>query len=83
MNLTLQLPPETEEKLKEQANLAGRSLEDFALEALHDKLAAEPLLTPVLSSEDWLRQFNAWVSGHATRNPRFDDSRDSIYPDRR
>lgn len=81
MNLTLHLPPETEAKLKEQANLMGRSLEDLALEALEDKLSTEPAPTPVLSSEDWNLQFDAWVHGHSSRNPHFDDSRDSIYPD--
>lgn len=83
MNLTLHLPPETEAKLIEQARLTGKSVEALALEALHDKLSAEPVSMPVLSSEDWLRQFDAWVNGHASRNPRFDDSRDSINPDQR
>jgi hypothetical protein len=78
MNLTLHLNPETEARLKEQANLTGRSLEELALEALQDKLAGEPTLAHVLSPEEWLLQFDAWV-----REPQFDDSRNSIYPDRR
>lgn len=81
MNLILCLPPDTEAKLREQAGLTGKSLEELALEALQDKLSAEVTPTPVLSPDDWTRQFQAWVSSHSSRNPRFDDSRDSIYPD--
>lgn len=81
MNLTLNLPPETEAKLKEQASLMGKSLEDLALEALEDKLSVESVPAPVLSAEDWNLHFDAWVTGHSSRNPHFDDSRDSIYPD--
>lgn len=83
MHLTLRLSPETESQLKAQASLAGRSLEEFALEALQDKLANESMTAPVLSPDEWLTRFDAWVAGHSSRNPRFDDSRDSIYPDRR
>jgi hypothetical protein len=82
MNLTLHLTPETESRLKEQASLSGRSPEELALEALQEKLADEPTSSPPLSPEEWLRRFDAWVSDHKSRNPRLDDSRDSIYPDR-
>ncbi len=82
MNLTLHLTPETEAKLKEQAALSGKKPEELALEALQDKLEAESVSAPSLSTDEWLRQFDAWVSDHRSRNPRVDDSRDSIYPDR-
>jgi len=83
MNLTLHLNPETEARLKEQADLTGRSLEELALEALQDKLSGEPTFPAALAPEEWLRQFDAWVGEHRSRNPRFDDSRNDIYPDRR
>ena len=82
MNLTLHLTQETEARLKEQASLSGRSLEELALEALQEKLSGEPISPPLLSPEEWLRQFDAWVGDHKSRNPRLDDSRDSMYPDR-
>lgn len=82
MNLTLHLTPETEARLKEHAALAGKRPEDLALEALQDKLSGEPVAPPALPPEEWLRQFDAWVSHHESRNPRVDDSRESLYPDR-
>jgi plasmid stability protein len=38
MTLTLQLPPETEQKLKERAAEAGQSAEDLALKLLTEAL---------------------------------------------
>ena len=32
--------------------------------------------------EAWLADFNAWMAAQRSRNPNFDDSRESIYPDR-
>ena len=81
MNLILHLPPETEAKLNEQARVLGKAPEAVALEALNDRLA-EAVPQPSLSPEEWRRQFDAWVVGHPSRNPRVDDSRESIYPDR-
>jgi hypothetical protein len=82
MNLTLTLTPETEARLKEQSNLTGKKPEQLALEALQDRLSGEPVSPPSLSAEEWLHEFDAWVRGHESRNPRLDDSRESIYPDR-
>lgn len=82
MNLTLHLTAEEEAKLKQQAAMTGKRPEQLALEALQDKLSGEPISPPLLSPEEWLPQFDAWVGDHPSRNPHFDDSRDSIYPDR-
>jgi hypothetical protein len=32
--------------------------------------------------ERWLTYFENWLAERKTRNPHFDDSRESIYPDR-
>lgn len=81
MHLLLNLNAETEARLREQADLTGKSPEALALEALQEKLSGEmPFET--LSTEEWLSQFDAWVSEQRSRNPQFDDSRESIYPDR-
>ncbi|HEV2968901.1 MAG TPA: hypothetical protein VGY55_02855 [Pirellulales bacterium] len=82
MNLVLNLPPETEAKLRQAADRSGKAPEALALEALDDKLSGELGSQQMLAPDEWLRQFDAWVSGHESRNPRVDGSRESIYPDR-
>lgn len=82
MNLNVKLSPEIEARLRQQVIQTGKSPEDLVLEALRDKLCGEPVSTPSLTSEEWLRQFDEWVTSHSTRNPQLDDSRGSIYPDR-
>jgi hypothetical protein len=82
MNLVLQISAEAEAKLNEQARSLGKAPEALALEALQDRLSGEDASQPILPPDEWLRQFDAWVRGHESRNPRVDDSRESIYPDR-
>ena len=82
MNLTLTLSLETEVKLREQALLTGKSLEELAIEALQDRLADATESQPLLNSSEWKQHFDTWVNSHASRNPLFDDSRDSMYSDR-
>jgi len=83
MNILLHLPPETEARLIEQAQATGRDAETLALEAVRERFSAgEPASCPSVSTDEWLRLFDAWVGDHESRNPRLDDSRDSIYPDR-
>ena len=36
----------------------------------------------MLSLDEWVAEYDAWVKRHKPRNPNMDDSRDSIYPDR-
>jgi plasmid stability protein len=82
MNLILNLPPETEARLRQAAAESGKAPEELALEALDDKLSSEFSSEPELSREEWLKQFHAWVNSHKSRNPNVDDSRESFYPDR-
>lgn len=82
MNLILHLPPETEARLRQASAESGKAPEALALEALDEKLATSLNSGPDLSREEWLRHFNEWVSKQKSRNPNFDDSRESIYPDR-
>ena len=82
MNLILHLPPDTEAKLNEKARVLGKPPEAVALEALNDRLSEDVVAQPLLPPDEWLRQFDAWVVSHPSRNPRVDDSRESIYPDR-
>ena len=81
MTLTLHLPPEIEEKLMEHARSTGRNIEDVALDALQQNLSDELISSPKPSIEKKLSEFRAWVDSQHSRNPNFDDSRESIYPD--
>jgi hypothetical protein len=80
MNLILQLPPETESLLKEQLTLSGKSPEDFALEALQEKLAGSTESDEMLPATSRLDEYRQWLSSHpASSAESLDDSRDSIY----
>ena len=90
MTLQIELPVETESKLREQAAAAGKDPAVLALEAIQEKLAR------VLSanggtdpSGDWESRFEAfigrardWANRNLPRPHTVDTSRESIYPDR-
>ena len=82
MTIVLQLPPETEAQLRERSRLAGVPPEKVALDALRDGLAGDAPAAPRVSKEALLAEFDAWIASQKPRNPHFDDSRESIYPDR-
>jgi predicted transcriptional regulator len=80
MTLTLKLTPEIEAKLRELSLATGRLPEELVLDAIEQNLVEES--TPAIPYEEWARLFDQWVKSHRSRNPNFDDSRESIYPDR-
>jgi hypothetical protein len=82
MTLTLTLSPETEAKLAERAQAIGKTPEAVVLDAIDESLAAEGGVPSSLPVSERLRQFDDWVKSHQSHNPTFDDSRESIYPDR-
>ncbi len=82
MNLNLHLTPETEIKLRAFVAATGRPPEQVALEALSDKLSNDQAELSTISTEQWLEEFDAWMSSLVSRNPDVDDTRDSFYPDR-
>jgi hypothetical protein len=73
---------ELEAKLREQAKATGKAPEDIAIAALQDGLCATEETSAIAPLDQWLPYFDAWVAEHESRNPRLDDSRESIYPDR-
>jgi predicted transcriptional regulator len=81
MTLTLKLTPEIEAKLRELSLATGRLPEELALDAIEQNLVEEPS-SPAIPYEEWARLFDEWLSEQVSRNPNFDDSRESIYPDR-
>jgi hypothetical protein len=80
VNLILNVPPETEEMLREAAAQSGKAPETFALEALNEKLAGSVETQQNRSREAWLEEYRAWISSHpVSETIVLDDSRDSIY----
>lgn len=83
MTLTLHLTPEMEAKLRELSASSGRMPEELALNFLERDLEFEVQDSgPAISYEEWSKHFDSWVKEQRSRNPHFDDSRESIYPDR-
>ena len=82
MNLTLNLTPEAEARLRDQAAQRGKSLETIALEAIDEKLSADAKPNDSLSKEEWARRFDSWVASHRLVKHLVDDSRESIYEGR-
>jgi hypothetical protein len=82
MSVTINLPAETEQKLREAASRRGQSLEAY-LEwlAIHvaGKGGGPP---PDQTAEEWVAQWRAFVESHASNPHVADDSRESIYGDR-
>jgi hypothetical protein len=86
MTVTLELSPEREAALKEQAQMRGLTLEQWLLE-LADQQAAPASVAHLQRTDprEWARYFDAWVDSHDPNMPVLSDeamSRESIYPDR-
>lgn len=80
MNLTLHLSGDLEEKLCQQVQATGKAPEDFALEALQDRLAGEAAPP---SNSTCIAEFEAWLAAHPpSAAQHLDDSRESIYEGR-
>jgi len=78
MTIEVQLPPDIESELSQRAELAGQDVSAYVCDAVRQMLDAEPNGAEV-SYEQWHKDFRAWVESHRSRNPDFDDSRESIY----
>jgi hypothetical protein len=84
--MTIQLNPEEERLIGQaiQAGLIGKADDVVAVgvETIRQRLQSRVGLGSELNTEQWLREFKAWVHGHATTTPPLSDeaiSRDSIY----
>lgn len=82
MKRTCGLSEETESSHQNEARLQEKSQRGVSLGLSQDKsIVSVPIPIPLLSIDDWIRRFDAWVSSHQARNPQFDDSRDTLYPE--
>lgn len=79
MTITLSLTPEAQAELERRASDAGVDLSTFVIDAINDTLDSASPAAGEMPYDQWQAEFRAWIGGHASRNPQFDDSRDSIY----
>ena len=87
MSITIQLPPDAEKNLREQASLQGRTPEEHLGQLAQQWLRSNgaPAATQSgkeLSKDEWLAEFRAWVASHKPVHHFVDDSRESIYAGR-
>ena len=82
MNLTLNLTPELEAKIREQARATGKPPEDLALEALQDKLSMAEDVSAMLPRSIWKQEFEALLESMPDGNVDADLSRASVYEGR-
>ena len=84
--MTIQLNPEEERLIGQaiQAGLIGKADDVVAVgvATIRRQLQSRAGSEAELNTEQWLREFKAWVHGHATTTPLLSDealSRDWIY----
>jgi hypothetical protein len=83
--MTLTIPPEIEAKARQQAFLAGVSIEDWLQHAVERYVSPPRSLQDEVSAEELVRPFREWAQSHDRTTPLLSDdaiSRESIYPDR-
>ncbi|KAA1259694.1 hypothetical protein LF1_22310 [Rubripirellula obstinata] len=81
--MNLDLPPSTEEVLREQAFALGMSLEEFTVKTLTEMAkTATPVSKPHRDHKTWMNDVREWSESHPDTSHFVDDSRDSIYEDR-
>lgn len=78
MSITLQLSPDKQAALERLAAAAGTDVSNYVLSVVQE-VVAETDRPRKLSYERWRKKFRAWQAKQISRNPHFDDSRESIY----
>jgi hypothetical protein len=87
--MTIQLKPEQEQVIGEaiRAGLLKNAdaIIDVGLAAIRQRLEARSGPAPEMSTEEWVRELDAWIDSHSTTTPLLSDEaigRDSIYGNR-
>jgi hypothetical protein len=85
--LNIPLSPDKEAKLRERAAAAGKDVTEYVLSVVEEDLAMAESAAPLhadtpLKTDQWMKEFRAWVASHPRLNYLADDSRDSIYAGR-
>jgi hypothetical protein len=78
MNIELTLSSLEQADLEQRAAAAGSDVPHFIQNLLRAQLdeRTETVETPY---EEWQADFRSWIDSQRSRNPQFDDSRESIY----
>ncbi len=82
MSITLQLSPDKQAALERLAAAAGTDVSNYVLRVVQEEIdeRGEAEDSPSkLSNEQRRARFHAWLKKQTSRNPHFDDSRESIY----
>lgn len=79
MTITLTISAEKKAELERLAAAAGTDLPTYILEAVEDKVESRSGAFYNLPHEQWRTEYRQWVACQISRNPNFDDSRESIY----
>ncbi len=80
MNVNLVLSPQEQADLEHRAAAIGADLSLFIQNLLREKLEERSDSPEAeISYEEWQKDFRSWIAGQPSRNPQFDDSRESIY----
>jgi hypothetical protein len=84
MTLKLNIPSDTEAKLRERAAAAGQDVESYVLQAVAEKLteAESQSQSSVPNFKDWKKTLLACMDLHPPATHCVDDSRESIYAGR-
>jgi predicted transcriptional regulator len=82
MRVTLNLSPETEQRLKELAAHRGQTLEAYLERIAEETAKYSTPPPPQLSAEQWIAELRAWAASHPPLPTIADDSRESIYEGR-
>jgi hypothetical protein len=81
VSITIWLPPDLEERLRERAAQIGQTVETYLQSLAEQGLNAEPS-SARLHPDQWVAAWRAWVASHPWRPYIADDSRESIYAGR-
>lgn len=73
MTLVIDLPPELEDRLRQEAAKHGLETADYALRLIERQLppgkVPGPSLWETLPAEAWKREFRAWIASHDPSKP--------------
>jgi ABC-type molybdenum transport system ATPase subunit/photorepair protein PhrA len=78
MSITLDLPPDLQEQLYAEALRRNQRVEDVVLSAIAESLSVGNDVKPE-NSDQWHKDFKAWIASHRPVSHFVDDSRESIY----
>lgn len=73
MTLTIDLPPELEDRLLREAERQGLSASEYTLRLIEQQLPPQQeerkSLWETLTPDEWKREFRAWINTHDATKP--------------